>query len=179
MQEFEYKVVPAPRRGEKARGVKTTADRFALAITQLMNRMAAEGWEYLRADTLPCEERVGLTGRTTSFQNLLVFRRAVVAAARPVVAPAATAMAAAEPALPRAVATPPTEPYAPAADEALPAPDPLDDAARRAVAAPPVARPTFGRAPRLSPLGEPGPAPQLGPARTGGEPPRGPGHAAE
>ncbi len=81
MQRFEYKVVPAPRRGEKARGVKSTEDRFALAMTSLMNQMGAEGWDYVRADTLPCDERVGLTGTKTTFQNMLVFRRALGAAA--------------------------------------------------------------------------------------------------
>lgn len=82
MQQFEYKVVPAPRRGEKARGTKTAPDRFALTLAALMNDLGREGWEYLRADTLPCEERVGLTGRTTVFQNMLVFRR-VLATVRP------------------------------------------------------------------------------------------------
>jgi hypothetical protein len=72
---YEYKVVPAPRRGEKARGVKTTPDRFALALSLLMNRLGQEGWEYQRADTLPCDERVGLTGSKTTFQAMLVFRR--------------------------------------------------------------------------------------------------------
>jgi hypothetical protein len=75
MQRFEYKVVPAPRRGEKSRGVKTVEDRFALALTSLMNRMGADGWDYVRADALPCDERVGLTGSKTTFQNMLVFRR--------------------------------------------------------------------------------------------------------
>ncbi|MES2143918.1 MAG: DUF4177 domain-containing protein [Pseudomonadota bacterium] len=78
-QSFEYKVVPAPRRGEKARSAKTTEDRFAYAVQSLMNGLASEGWEYVRADTLPCDERSGLTGTKTSFQNLLVFRRAVAA----------------------------------------------------------------------------------------------------
>jgi hypothetical protein len=73
---FEYKVVPAPTRGKKARGVKTAADRFAKALAEAINTEAAEGWEYLRTDTLPSEERQGLTGRTTVFQNMLVFRRA-------------------------------------------------------------------------------------------------------
>lgn len=77
MQRFEYKVIPAPKRGEKARGVKTTEDRFAYALTQLMNQLGAEGWDYVRADALPCEERVGLTGTRTTFQNMLVFRRGV------------------------------------------------------------------------------------------------------
>lgn len=77
MSAYEYRVIPAPRRGEKARGVKTTEERFALALTQLMNRLGAEGWEYQRADTLPVDERVGLTGTKTTYQNMLVFRRAV------------------------------------------------------------------------------------------------------
>ena len=79
MQRFEYKVIPAPKRGEKARGVKTTEDRFAHALTSLMNELGAEGWDYVRADTLPCEERVGLTGTKTTFQNMLVFRRTLAA----------------------------------------------------------------------------------------------------
>lgn len=78
---YEYKVIPAPRRGEKAKGAKTTADRFAHALTVVMNDLARDGWEYLRADTLPCDERVGLTGKTTAFQNMLVFRRATTVAA--------------------------------------------------------------------------------------------------
>ena len=77
MQRFEYKVIPAPKRGEKARGVKTTEERFALALTLLLNDLGAEGWDYVRADALPCDERVGLTGTRTTFQNVLVFRRSV------------------------------------------------------------------------------------------------------
>jgi hypothetical protein len=81
MQRFEFKVIPAPKRGEKARGVKTTEDRFAFALTNLMNQLGAEGWDYVRADSLPCEERVGLTGSKTTFQNVLVFRRVIPSAA--------------------------------------------------------------------------------------------------
>ena len=77
MQRFEYHVVPAPRRGEKAKGVKTTEERFALALSNLMNQLGAEGWEYVRADALPCDERAGFTGTKTTFQNVLVFRRAL------------------------------------------------------------------------------------------------------
>ena len=89
MPRYEYKVIPAPRRGEKARGVKTTEDRFALALTGVMNTLGAEGWEYVRADTLPVDERSGLTGTKTSFQNLLVFRREIaMATAAAVVTPA-------------------------------------------------------------------------------------------
>ena len=75
MQQFEYRVVPAPKKADRVKGAKTTPDRFAHALTQLMNEAGRDGWDYLRADTLPCEERVGLTGRTTTFQHMLVFRR--------------------------------------------------------------------------------------------------------
>jgi hypothetical protein len=81
MQRFEFKVIPAPKRGEKARGVKTTEERFALALTTLMNELGAEGWDYVRADSLPCEERAGFTSTKTTFQNVLVFRRVIESAA--------------------------------------------------------------------------------------------------
>lgn len=74
---YEYEVIPAPRKGKKSRGVRSSEGRFANAMAALLNEMAAEGWEYLRADTLPSEERSGLTGRSTVYQNMLVFRRFV------------------------------------------------------------------------------------------------------
>lgn len=75
MQQFEYKVIPAPDRGEKARGAKTPGDRYAQALTSVLNRMAHEGWDYVRAEMLPSEERSGLTRKTTVYHNVLVFRR--------------------------------------------------------------------------------------------------------
>ncbi|KMW57770.1 hypothetical protein AIOL_002738 [Candidatus Rhodobacter oscarellae] len=77
MARYEYKVVPAPRKPGKIKGVKGTDNRFAHELSALMNEYGADGWEYQRTDTLPCEERSGLTGRTTTFQNMLVFRRAL------------------------------------------------------------------------------------------------------
>jgi len=119
MPAFEYKVIPAPRRGDKARGAKTTADRFAAALTQVMNDLGRDGWDYLRADTLPCEERAGLTGKTTAFQHMLVFRRPLQAdraaepAAPQLAAPVLTA-AAAEGTAPRLVTDPTGMPQFPA-----------------------------------------------------------------
>ncbi len=75
MTAFEYKVIPSPVRGEKARGVKGPEARFAHALETVMNDMAAEGWEFQRAETLPSEERSGLIGSVTQWRNLLVFRR--------------------------------------------------------------------------------------------------------
>ena len=77
MARYEYKVLPAPAKGEKAKGVKGAEARFALAVETLMNEMADGGWEYFRADTLPSEERQGLTSTTTVWRTLFVFRREV------------------------------------------------------------------------------------------------------
>lgn len=75
MQRYEYRVIPAPRRGVKAKGLKTTEERFALALANLMNDLGHEGWDYIRADALPVEERSGFTGTKTIYQTMLVFRR--------------------------------------------------------------------------------------------------------
>ncbi len=86
---YEYKVVPAPVRGLKAKGVKTAEDRFANALQTMMNDQAKGGWEYLRTDTLPSKQREGLMSKTTVYQNMLVFRRAKRAAEQ-VIAPSPT-----------------------------------------------------------------------------------------
>ncbi len=75
MQRFEYKVIPAPSQGEKARGARSTEDRLALALASAINAEARQGWDYVRSETLPTEERSGLTKRRTVYVNLLVFRR--------------------------------------------------------------------------------------------------------
>ena len=121
MQRYEYRVVPAPRRGEKAKGVRTVPERFANALSLLMNEMARGGWDYLRTDTLPCEERAGLTGSRTVFQTMLVFRRdlasemsadfagtepALAPAPRPVPAPVLSAVPEAPPVPAPPVSTP-------------------------------------------------------------------------
>ena len=80
MSQWEYKVVPAPTKGTKAHGVKGPEGRFANALETLMNDMGRDGWEYQRAETLPSIERSGLTGSTTEWRNVLVFRRAVTSA---------------------------------------------------------------------------------------------------
>lgn len=85
---YEYAVIPAPTKGEKARDARTPTDRYALALAAELNRMAADGWDYLRADVLPSEERSGLTGRSTVYHNVLIFRRAEPEPVAPAPAPA-------------------------------------------------------------------------------------------
>jgi len=93
---FEYSVVPAPKKGQKAKGVRSAEDRFAYALQQIMNDKGAEGWEYVRTDTLPSEERQGLTGSKTVYQNVMVFKRAITVA-EPAVEPPTALLAAPTP----------------------------------------------------------------------------------
>lgn len=74
---FEYRIVPAPTKGVKTKGIKTPEDRFAKTLEEVLNEMAAEGWEYQRAETLPSLERSGLTSTTTEWRNVLVFRKMI------------------------------------------------------------------------------------------------------
>lgn len=89
MSQFEYRVIAAPTRGVKAKGVKSAEERFSFALEQVMNDMAAEGWEYQRAETLPSIERSGLTSSTTTWRNVLVFRRGIHSEAESAPAPVA------------------------------------------------------------------------------------------
>lgn len=105
---YEYAVVPAPKKGLKAKGVKSNEDRFAYALTTTLNQYAQQGWEYMRTDTLPSEERSGFRGKSIVHQNMLVFRRALAqptAAVAP--APVAAPPTMADRVQPAAVAAPP------------------------------------------------------------------------
>lgn len=72
---YEYRVIPAPLRGKKAKGLKTSSDRFSFALQEVMNEQSAEGWEYHRAETLPFEERSRMGRKSSGFQSVLIFRR--------------------------------------------------------------------------------------------------------
>lgn len=84
---YEYWVVPAPDRAQRNRAVKSETDRFALTLAQVMNDQGAEGWEFLRSETLPVSERRGLWRRQMVMRTMLVFRRAQAVVAQPAAAP--------------------------------------------------------------------------------------------
>lgn len=75
MGSYEYKVITAPTRGARGPGVKGAEGRFAHSLEQAINQFAAEGWEYQRAETLPSEERSGLSSTQTVYRSILIFRR--------------------------------------------------------------------------------------------------------
>ncbi|MAQ86460.1 MAG: DUF4177 domain-containing protein [Maritimibacter sp.] len=139
MPRYEYKVVPAPKKAGKVKGVKGTEARFAHELASLMNQYGADGWEYQRTDTLPCEERSGLTGRTTTFQNMLVFRRELESGLRAADAIASVHVDQPAPMTPPAapVHTPPhAETHAPRADAPGPVHSPVHSPAPSVAATP-------------------------------------------
>ncbi len=77
MPKYEFKVVPAPHKGRSGKGIRGRTAKFAHALSTVMNEMGAEGWDYVRTDTLPFEERTGLMGSQTTYQNMMVFRRII------------------------------------------------------------------------------------------------------
>lgn len=78
MTQFEYKVIPTPRRPRRAKGVKGVPAQFANVLTEAINAEAADGWEFYKTETLPMEARPSLfRAPVESFQSVMVFRRDV------------------------------------------------------------------------------------------------------
>lgn len=78
MDQFEYRVVAAPRKSKKIKGAKTPQDRFARTLTDVINEEARLGWEFVSSETLPAEEKSSmLSSSKETFHTVLVFRRYV------------------------------------------------------------------------------------------------------
>ncbi len=156
MDRYEYKVVPAPTKAPRVKGLKGTDQKFATALASLMNELGADGWEYQRSDTLPVEERQGLTGKTTTFQNMLIFRRKIAPKVATEPAQAVVEPVAAAPA-PAPEPTPAPEPEtAPEPAQVLPS---FRPAAKTAPALAVVTEAPKGRAPSLGTATPPDPSP--------------------
>jgi hypothetical protein len=91
MTYYDYKVIPAPKRAKRVKGVHGAEDLFALTLTEAINEVARQGWEYVRAEHLPAEASRGwFRAPAAGEQTVLLFRRArdsagprLVAATRP------------------------------------------------------------------------------------------------
>ncbi len=114
MERYEFKVVPAPKRCSRIRGIRGAEERFAQTVANVMNQYGSDGWEFLRAEALPMERRRGLMGRlSTNVLHMLIFRRVLP----PEEARAAEEVEAAKPA--PLTAAPPAAAAAPPAPVAL------------------------------------------------------------
>jgi hypothetical protein len=77
MTYYDYKVVPAPKRAKRVKGVHGVEELFALTLTEAINEVARQGWEYVRAEHMPAESPGGwFRGPAAGEQTVLVFRRA-------------------------------------------------------------------------------------------------------
>lgn len=76
MPVYEYKVMPAPRQAKKVKGVRGAAELFAHTLAEAINVAARDGWDYVRAETLPAEAPAGWFRRgARSEETVLIFRR--------------------------------------------------------------------------------------------------------
>lgn len=80
MSYFEYMVAPAPREAPRRKGVKSVEGRFAHGLSEVLNRHAADGWEFQRTETMRAETRRGfLRGTSVETVDVMIFRRWVEA----------------------------------------------------------------------------------------------------
>lgn len=76
MTNYDYKVVPAPHRARKVKGVKGADELFAMTLAEAINEVARQGWEYVRTETLAAEVPGGWFRRGMSSEHtVMVFRR--------------------------------------------------------------------------------------------------------
>ncbi len=95
MNQYEYRVIAAPRKSKKVKGAKTPPDRFARTLTDVINEEARMGWEFVGSETLPADEKASMLGATKeTFHTVLVFRRYVAPAQTHVPKPKMAAVAA-------------------------------------------------------------------------------------
>ena len=77
MTSYDYKVVPAPRRARKIKGVRGADELFATTLAEAINEVARQGWEYIRTETLVAEGPGGWFRRgSASDHPVMIFRRA-------------------------------------------------------------------------------------------------------
>ena len=74
---YEYKVVPAPMSAPRSLRFWVKQDQFISTVSDTMNELALEHWEYMRADKLPFRMGRFLRGRK-QVRDVLVFRREVM-----------------------------------------------------------------------------------------------------
>ncbi|MFQ8431166.1 hypothetical protein [Amaricoccus sp. W119] len=76
MSYYDYKIVPAPKKAKKVKGVSSAAELFALTLTDAINEHARQGWEYYGSEELAIETPGGWFRRArTEEHTVLVFRR--------------------------------------------------------------------------------------------------------
>jgi hypothetical protein len=74
--DYEYRVIPAPKRLRRIKGVSATADLVAATLTDCINAEARQGWEYVRTEQVAAEEPAGWFRRARQVEEtVMIFRR--------------------------------------------------------------------------------------------------------
>ncbi|MDJ1009175.1 MAG: hypothetical protein QNJ13_15275 [Paracoccaceae bacterium] len=73
MSQYEFKIVPAPRKG-LGRAI-FRRDPKAMSLAEAVNALADEGWTFLRSDHLPFPAPIGLFVGLTMRREVMVFQR--------------------------------------------------------------------------------------------------------
>lgn len=111
MSFYDYKIVPAPKRAKKVKGVSGAADLFALTLNDAVNELARQGWEYYCSEQLSIQTPGGWLSRSRTEEHaVLVFRKPREHLSPRIVAESGHEAPAPIPAAPRSVETPRREP---------------------------------------------------------------------
>jgi hypothetical protein len=74
--DYEYRVIPAPKRLKRIKGVSSMPELFAAMLTDAINAEARQGWEYVRSESLAAEEPAGWLRRAAMVEEtMMIFRR--------------------------------------------------------------------------------------------------------
>lgn len=75
MSVYEFKLVPAPLRPVQKKVRSSAEDGFCVTLTEMVNDMAADGWEYVRCESLPGPSRGWKFWKPREERQVFVFRR--------------------------------------------------------------------------------------------------------
>ena len=148
MTTYQYKTVAAPRKLKRVKGVKGADALAAHHVEEAIAVEAADGWEYVRTDRFPIEEKNGMFSRPqVSERAVMIFRKEIV---QQVAMAAQPVQPASQPVQPAPQPAPPPQQPAPAPQAAQPQPQPMPQPTRH--------EPGFSvagvePAPRMPPIG--------------------------
>lgn len=74
MTKYEFRAVPCPQRAQRHQNMPKGADAFSETLTDAINDLAGDGWDYVRTDAVTVQTR-GLFRRRSESREFLVFRR--------------------------------------------------------------------------------------------------------
>lgn len=74
MTKYEFRAIPCPERALRSADIPAGADPFCETLAAAINDLAAEGWDYIRSETIEVKTRRFLRLRKQD-RTFLVFRR--------------------------------------------------------------------------------------------------------